>query len=315
MIIAVVGATGTGKTALSLDLAERLAARGLRAEIVNGDAMQLYRGMDIGTAKLPVSERRGIAHHLLDVLDVTDEASVARYQQDARGAIEDVLARGAVPILVGGSMLYVAAVLTDFRFPGTDPVVRARWESVLAERGTTELFLELQRRDPEAAAAIGSHNARRIVRALEVIELTGEPFSVGLAARDTPWRPYRQFGVALDRPALVERLDARVAGMWAQGLLDEVAALRERGLERGATASRAIGYAQALGQLRGELGESEAIAETAALTRRYARRQLSWFRRDRTIEWVEALDPGLAQRVEQRVLEALEHDDAAGAGA
>ncbi len=315
MIVAVVGATGTGKSALSLDLAERLAARGLRAEVVNGDAMQLYRGMDIGTAKLPVSERRGIAHHLLDVLDVTDEASVARYQQDARGAIDGILTRGAVPILVGGSMLYVAAVLTDFRFPGTDQVVRARWESVLAERGTTELFLELQRRDPEAAAAIGPHNARRIVRALEVIELTGEPFSVGLAARDTPWRPYRQFGVALDRPALVERLDARVAGMWAQGLLDEVAALRERGLERGATASRAIGYAQALGQLRGELGESEAITETAALTRRYARRQLSWFRRDRTIEWVEALDPGLAQRVEQRVLEALEHDDAAAAGA
>jgi len=314
VIVAVVGATGTGKSALSLDLAERLAARGLAAEIVNGDAMQLYRGMDVGTAKLPHAERRGIPHHLLDVLEVTDEASVARYQQDARGAIEGILARGAVPILVGGSMLYVAAVLTDFRFPGTDPAVRARWEGVLAEKGATELFLELQRRDPQAATAIGPHNARRIVRALEVIELTGEPFSVGLAARDTPWRPYRQVGLALERATLVDRLDARVASMWAQGLLDEVAGLRELGLERGATASRAIGYAQALSQLRGELSEREAIAETAALTRRYARRQLSWFRRDGTIEWVEALDPRLAQRVEQRVLEALEHDDAAAAG-
>lgn len=305
MIIAVVGATGTGKSALSLDLAERLAARGLAAEIVNGDAMQLYRGMDIGTAKLPAAERRGVPHHLLDVLDVTDEASVARYQQDARAAIEGVLARDAVPILVGGSMLYVAAVLTDFRFPGTDREVRARWEAELAERGATELFLELQRRDPEAAAAIGAHNARRIVRALEVIELTGEPFSVGLAARDSPWRPYRQVGLALDRGRLVPRLDARVAGMWTAGLLDEVDRLRDAGLERGATASRAIGYAQALAQLRGDLDQEQAIAETAALTRRYARRQSSWFRRDATVEWVDALDPDLAAAVESLLLPSL----------
>lgn len=315
MIVAVVGATGTGKSSLSLDLAERLGARGLTAEIVNGDAMQLYRGMDIGTAKLPPAERRGIAHHLLDVLDVTDEASVASYQADARLAIEGVLARGAVPILVGGSMLYLAAVLTDFRFPGTDPEVRARWEAQLAARGTTELFRELQRRDPDAATAIGSHNARRIVRALEVIDITGEPFSVGLAARETPWRPYLQLGLAVERPTLVERLDSRVEGMWRDGLLDEVDALRAHGLERGVTASRAIGYAQALGQLRGDLDEATAIAETAALTRRYARRQVSWFRRDATIEWVDALDATLAQRVEERVLRALEHDGGAPEGA
>lgn len=315
MIVAVVGATGTGKSSLSLDLAERLGDRGLRAEVVNGDAMQLYRGMDIGTAKLPPAERRGIAHHLLDVLDVTDEASVARYQADARLAIEGILSRGAVPILVGGSMLYLAAVLTDFRFPGTDPEVRARWEEQLAERGTTEIFLELQRRDPDAATAIGPHNARRIVRALEVIEITGEPFSVGLAARETPWRPYVELGLSLERSTLVERLDARVEGMWRDGLVDEVDALRALGLERGVTASRAIGYAQALGQLRGDLDEATAIAETAALTRRYARRQLSWFRRDASIEWVDALDPSLAQRAEERVLRALEHDGGAAGGA
>ncbi|GAA1701128.1 tRNA (adenosine(37)-N6)-dimethylallyltransferase MiaA [Microcella alkalica] len=312
MILVVVGATGTGKSELGLALAERLATHGLRAEIVNGDAMQLYRGMDIGTAKLLPVERRGIPHHLLDVLEVTDEASVARYQQDARGAIEEILARGAVPLLVGGSMLYVAAVLTDFRFPGTDPGIRAKWEAVHAERGTTELHIELARQDSGAAEAIGPHNARRIIRALEVIELTGEPFGVGLAARDTPWRPYVQLGLSLERELLTPRLDARVERMWRLGLLDEVRALRDRGLEQGATASRAIGYAQALAQLRGDCEEVAAIAETAALTRRYARRQVSWFRRDGSIEWLDALDPGLAQRAEDRVMAALETAGEAG---
>ncbi|KRF33757.1 tRNA dimethylallyltransferase [Yonghaparkia sp. Soil809] len=310
-MVAVVGATGTGKSELGLALAERLAARGVRAEIVNGDAMQLYRGMDIGTAKLLPPERRGIPHHLLDVLDVTDEASVARYQRDARLVIEGILARGAVPLLVGGSMLYVAAVLTDFRFPGTDAEIRGRWEALHVERGTTELHLELARRDPAAAAAIGPHNARRIIRALEVIELTGEPFSVGLAARDSPWRPYRQLGLQLERAALTPRLDERVERMWRLGLIDEVRELRDRGLERGATASRAIGYAQALAQLRGDCDEAAAIAETAALTRRYARRQVSWFRRDGTIEWLDALDPELAQRAEEHVLAALVAGDGA----
>ena len=305
MIIALVGATGTGKSGLSLDLAERLDARGMRAEVINADAMQLYRGMDIGTAKLPVSERRGVPHHLIDVLDVTEEASVARYQTDARAAIEAVFARGAVPLLVGGSGLYLAAVLTDFRFPGTDPERRAHWEGELAARGPAALHAELERRDPVAAAAIGPHNGRRIVRALEVGELTGEPFSAGLAARERPWRPYRQFSLELDRAALVARLDERVRGMWRAGLLDEVRGLLPLGLERGVTASRAIGYAQAIAQLRGAVDEAEASAQTQALTRRYARRQVSWFRRDASIEVVDAAADDLAAQVEHRVADDL----------
>lgn len=288
MIVAIVGATGTGKSALALGLAERWAARGIVAEVVNADAMQLYRGMDIGTAKLPLGDRRGVPHHLIDVLDVTDEASVARYQHEARAAIDGIVERGAVPIIVGGSGLYVAAVLTDFRFPGTDADIRARWESELIERGPASLHAALQERDPAAAEAIGPHNGRRIVRALEVIELTGEPFGAGLEARQTPWRPYRQVGLALERERLVPRLDERVRGMWRAGLLDEVRGLLERGLERGVTASRAIGYAQAIAQVRGELDEEAAIAQTQALTRRYARRQVGWFRRDTTVEWLAA---------------------------
>lgn len=305
MIVALVGATGTGKSGLSLDLAERLAARGLRAEVVNADAMQLYRGMDIGTAKLPVAERRGVPHHLIDVLDVTEEASVARYQADARAAIEAIESRGAVPLLVGGSGLYLAAVLTDFRFPGTDPERRAHWEAELAARGPAALHEVLEHRDPAAAAAIGPHNGRRIVRALEVGELTGEPFRAGLAARERPWRPYRQFALELERPALVARLDERVRGMWSAGLLDEVRGLLPLGLERGVTASRAIGYAQAIAQLRGEIDDAEAIAQTQALTRRYARRQVSWFRRDASIEVMDAAADDLAAQVEHRVADEL----------
>jgi tRNA dimethylallyltransferase len=306
VIVAVVGATGTGKSGLSLDVGERLLSRGIPVEIVNADAMQLYRGMNIGTAKLPESERRGIPHHLLDVLEVTDDASVARYQRDARAAIDEVLARGSLPLLVGGSMLYIAAVLTDFRFPGTSPEVRKQWEAELDRRGLSEIHAELEARDPDAARAIGPHNARRMIRALEVIEITGEPFSVGLAARDTPWRPFVQCGLSLDRTTLVSRLNARVIDMWREGLVDEVERLRERGLEQGVTASRAIGYAQALRQLRGELDEATAIAETQALTRRYARRQVSWFRRDASIEWFDAARDSLPEQLESRVLAACE---------
>lgn len=301
MIVAIVGATGTGKSALALALAERWAGRGIAVEVVNADAMQLYRGMDIGTAKLSLAERNGVPHHLIDVLDVTDDASVAQYQHDARRAIESILARGSLPILVGGSGLYVAAVLTDFRFPGTDPGIRARWEAELGERGPASLHAALRERDPAAAAAIGPHNGRRLVRALEVVELTGEPFGAGLEARETPWRPYRQLGLALDRHQLVPRLDERVVGMWRAGLLDEVRGLLAQGLERGATARRAIGYAQAIAQLHGEVDERAAVEQTQALTRRYARRQVGWFRRDTTVAWLDAAADDLVDEADRRI--------------
>ncbi|MGN6427327.1 MAG: tRNA (adenosine(37)-N6)-dimethylallyltransferase MiaA [Leifsonia sp.] len=286
-IVAIVGSTGTGKTELSLGLAEAIRRRGGEAEIVNADAMQLYRGMDIGTAKLPPSEWRGIPHHLFDVLDVTDEATVAWYQPEARRIVDGIRGRGATPILVGGSGLYVSSVVFDFRFPGTDPAVRARLEAELAAVGPGMLYRRLREVDPESARRIGSTNGRRIVRALEVAEITGEPVSGALPDEPQPWRPLTLIGLAAPREQLVRRLDERVERMWRDGLLDEVERLRTLGLERGVTASRAIGYAQALGELRGELGRAEAIAQTQQLTRRYARRQVSWFKRYPGIHWLD----------------------------
>lgn len=255
--------------------------------------MQLYRGMDIGTATLPEAQRRGIPHHLLDVLEVTQEASVAEYQQRARTAIEDILGRGAVPLLVGGSGLYVSSVLFDFEFPQRDPGLRARLEAELERHGPGTMHRRLRELDPEAAAAIGPHNGRRLVRALEVIELTGQLFGAGLEAQQRPWRPQLILALRMPREQLVARLDERVHRMWSAGLLEEVRALSRLGLDRGVTASRAIGYAQAAAQVRGELSEAEAIEQTAALTRRYARRQLSWFRRYAHAHWLEAGEPGL----------------------
>jgi tRNA dimethylallyltransferase len=291
LIVAIVGATGTGKSGLSLDLAERLAARGIAAEVVNADAMQLYRGMDIGTAKLSTTERRGIPHHLLDVLEISDESSVADYQVQAREAIDDIQAREAVPILVGGSGLYVSSVLWNFRFPGTDAGIRGALETELETSGPGILYQRLSELDAAAAASIGPHNGRRLVRALEVIELTGEPFGSGLPDDSSPWRPVTIIGLHSPREILVPRLDARVARMWADGLLDEV-----RGLDRdrlGVTAARAIGYAQALAQLDGALTEGAAIEQAAALTRRYARRQVGWFRRYAAAHWFDADDAHL----------------------
>lgn len=289
---AVIGATGTGKTALSLDLAEELAARGRPAEIVNADAMQLYRGMDIGTAKLPAAERRGIPHHLFDVLDVTDEAAVARYQEATRAAITEVQGRGADAILVGGSGLYVSSVLFDFRFPPRDENVRAALEAELEAVGPGALFARLQTADPATAGRVDPRNGRRIVRALEVLAQGADTHGAALPAEPLRWQEHtRILGVQLPREDLVPRLDQRVAQMWRDGLLDEVVTLRAQGLERGATASRAIGYAQALAQLAGTTTEAEAIAETQALTRRYARRQVSWFRRYRDVTWTA---PGVA---------------------
>jgi tRNA dimethylallyltransferase len=286
---AVVGATGTGKSELALQLAEALRARRNPAEIVNADAMQLYRGMDIGTAKLSLRERRGIPHHLLDVRDVTEEAAVAWYQPLARASIHAIHERGGDAILVGGSGLYVSSVVFDFRFPPRDPAVRARLEAELDESGAGALFARLQQQDPATAERIDPKNGRRIVRALEVLEQGGATHGAALPEKPELWHPEtRILGMHTERETLVERLDRRVERMWAGGMLDEVAALRQAGLERGVTASRAIGYAQALAQLRGDVTEQQAVAETQALTRRYARRQVSWFKRYPGIEWLEA---------------------------
>ncbi|MFF1573286.1 tRNA (adenosine(37)-N6)-dimethylallyltransferase MiaA [Leifsonia sp. NPDC058292] len=290
-MLAIVGATGTGKTDLSLAVAERLRASGREAEIVNADAMQLYRGMDIGTAKLAPGEWRSIPHHLFDVLDVTDEATVAGYQPEARAAIDGIIERGAVPILVGGSGLYVSSVIFDFQFPGTDPELREQLESDLTAHGPGLLYQRLKEIDPAAAANIGSSNGRRLVRALEVVGLTGRPVSGTLPDEPRPWRPVTVIGLAAPRDELTARLDARVERMWESGLLDEVARLLPLGLDRGVTARRAIGYAQAIAELRGELSRAEAIAQTQQLTRRYARRQVSWFKRYPGIHWLDYADP------------------------
>ncbi len=295
MILAIVGATGTGKSDLALDIAESLISNGPPAEIVNADASQLYRGMDIGTAKVPEPDRRGIPHHLLDVLDVTVEASVAQYQIDARAAIDDIESRGAVPILVGGSGLYVWSVLYDFEFPGTDPDVRSRLEERLATEGNHVLAAELKTKDPEAYAAIDPRNERRLLRALEVIEITGKPFGSGLGAEDRPWRPSTVIGLKVPRDELIVRLDARVAAMFANGLVDEVRGLIPLGIEQGVTASRAIGYAQALGVINGTMTVAEAIDETALLTRKFARRQVGWFGRNPQITWFDS--PATSQDV------------------
>ena len=295
---AVVGATGTGKSDLSLDLADALAGRGEPAEIVNADAMQLYRGMDIGTAKVPIDERRGIPHHLFDVLDVTEDAAVARYQVQARDAIEGILRRDHHAILVGGSGLYVSSVLFDFRFPPRDESLRAELEAELERSGPGELYARLRKADPATAARVDPRNGRRIVRALEILAQGERTHGAALPDAPVPWRSATVIGLALARPALIERLDRRVERMWAAGMLEETARLREAGLERGTTARRAIGYAQALAQLKGELTQDEAISQTQALTRRYARRQVSWFKRYADVRWFEAgtADPEVLTR-------------------
>ncbi|RWZ55410.1 tRNA (adenosine(37)-N6)-dimethylallyltransferase MiaA [Labedella populi] len=288
-VVAIGGSTGTGKSDLSLALAARLIAEGVPAEIINADAMQLYRGMDIGTAKVPQHDRLGVPHHLFDVLDVTEEASVARYQIEARRIVQEIAGRGAVPILVGGSGLYLSSVLFDFSFPGTDPEVRDRLERELEETGPGSLYARLAGVDPEAARRIGSSNGRRLVRALEIAELTGDP-ATGLLP-DQSARPESSILVlSSPREDLVKRLDERVERMWRGGLLAEVARLDAVGLRRGVTASRAIGYAQALQQLDGTATQEGAIAETQRLTRRYARRQVSWFRRYEGAHVLEADD-------------------------
>jgi len=296
-LYAVVGATGTGKSELALRLAEGLGARGRLAEIVNADAMQLYRGMDIGTAKLTVAERRGIPHHLLDVLEITDDAAVAWYQAAARTAIEAILSRGADAILVGGSGLYVSSVLFDFRFPPRDEALRAELEADLEREGPGVLYERLRIADPVTAERVDPRNGRRIVRALEVLAQGEATHGAALPDEPVRWRTSTIIGVTSPRQDLVMRLDARVERMWADGLLDEVAQLQAKGLERGVTARRAIGYAQALAQLGGTATRAEAIAETQALTRRYARRQVSWFTRYPDVAWSQTGEDGVLRRI------------------
>lgn len=282
----IIGATGTGKSALALDLADALGSRGRRAEIVNSDAMQLYRGMDIGTAKLPLSERRGIPHHLLDVCDPQDEATVAWYQREARGRIAEIMGRGADAILVGGSGLYVSSVVFDFQFPPRNHELRAELEAQCAEQSVDVLLARLRALDPQLAEEVDAKNPRRVVRALEVAILGGDARAT-LPSEQVLWKGDTSLiGIVAERAELVQRLDGRVELMWAQGLLDEVRALIPCGIERGPTASRAIGYAQALAQLAGDMSEEEAIAQTQFLTRRYARRQVSWFKRYANVEWL-----------------------------
>ncbi|WP_047870489.1 tRNA (adenosine(37)-N6)-dimethylallyltransferase MiaA [Nocardiopsis sp. RV163] len=304
-VIAVVGPTAVGKSDLAVEVALRLEERtGRRGEVINADSMQLYRGMDIGTAKLTDAEKRGVPHHLLDVWEVSEPADVASYQDMARDRVEQCADHDVIPVLVGGSGLYVRAVLDHLNFPGTDPAVRSRLEAELGDVGPGVLHARLAEADPAAARAILPGNGRRIVRALEVIELTGEPFTANLPDH-TSFYPCTQIGLTAPRTELDERIGTRVDRMWEQGLLEEVRELDELGLREGRTASRALGYAQALAQLDGELSEEEAKADTAQATRRFARRQESWFRRDPRVRWLPHDAPDLVERALAQVERAL----------
>ena len=284
--IAVVGPTASGKSALGIALAHEFGG-----EVVNVDSMQLYRGMDIGTAKLPVEEREGIPHHLLDIWDVTKTASVAEYQALAVATVEEIMARGKMPVLVGGSMLYVQSLIDAWSFPPTDPAVRARYEARLQEIGIDALHAELAEIDPEAASIIEDKDPRRTVRALEVIELTGKPFKASQPPKNAPPRwGTRILGLRTNAEWLNPRIELRTRMMFEQGLIDETRALVTDGLVRNSTAGRAIGYAQVLAMFDGELTEEEALEQTITGTRRYVRRQRSWFNRDPRTQWLDAAD-------------------------
>jgi tRNA dimethylallyltransferase len=294
-LIAIVGPTASGKSALAVEVARALRRRHRAAEIVNADSMLVYRGMDVGTAKPSVEERAEVPHHVVDVLDVTQTATVADFQRMAREAIADCRSRGVVPILVGGSALYMRAILDDFEFPGTDAQIRSRWERELDRLGSSGLHKVLAERDPASAAAILPGNGRRIVRALEVIELTGS-FSATLPSWTYQLDDVHQFGLDVPRELLDRRIVDRVDAMWQAGFVDEVRRLEAAGLRAGLTASRALGYRQVLSYLANEMTQEEARTATASGTRRFARKQLSWFRRDPRIVWLPSGDlSGLTQ--------------------
>jgi tRNA dimethylallyltransferase len=294
-VIVICGATATGKSDIALDIAEHIGA-----EIINADSMQLYRGMDIGTAKLKVAERRNIAHHMLDVLDVTEDSTVAWYQERARSAIAEIHSRGLHAIIVGGTGLYIKAILDDLNFPDTDPQVRANLEKLGEEFGAHYLFERLEELDPAAALAIDRANIRRIIRALEVIEITGKPFTANLPREDSSRFPDAlQFGLVMDREHLRDRIDLRVDRMWQEGFVAEVDQLITQGIRRGTTAQRALGYSQILAMRDGKLSEDEAKEETKRASRQYARRQETWFSRDRRIQWIATHQPRLETILEK----------------
>ncbi len=295
-LLVICGATATGKSDLAVTLAQEI-----DAEIINADSMQLYKGMDIGTAKITLEARKGITHHLMDLLDVTQDANVAWYQENARSAITEIHSRGKNVIVVGGTGLYIKAILDELNFPDTDPVVRAELELEYATKGIGPLFERLEKLDPAAALAIDKANSRRVIRALEVIEITGMPFTANLPREESSRYPHaRQFGLVMDRDALSERISNRVDRMWEQGLVAEVEELMVAGITQGITAQRALGYAQVIAQIEGKVTEEEAREETKRATRQYARRQETWFSRDQRITWISPTQNAL-----QRILESI----------
>jgi tRNA dimethylallyltransferase len=295
-LIVICGATATGKSDLAVALAQQI-----DAEILNADSMQLYKGMDIGTAKITMQERKGIPHHLLDLLEVTEDANVAWYQELARNTITEIHNRGKNAIIVGGTGLYIKAILDELNFPDTDPVVRAELELEFATKGIAPLFERLEKLDPAAALAIDKANSRRVIRALEVIKITGKPFTANLPREESSRYPYaQQFGLVLDRDALSEKISTRVDRMWEQGFVDEAEKLIAAGITKGVTAQRALGYAQVIAQIEGKVSEEEAKEETKRATRQYARRQETWFSRDERITWISPVQNAL-----ERILESI----------
>ena len=305
-LLCIVGPTGSGKSGLAINVALELAKSGIKAEIVNADSMQFYRGMDIGTAKVPVAERAGIEHHMLDWLDIAEENTAARYQVEARKVISDLIGQGILPIVVGGSMLYIAALINTFEFPGRNEALRAQLEQDLIDLGPAAMHKRLELLDETAASRIEPQNGRRIVRALEIVMITGEPFAASLPDQFESFLPVLEIGLNSAREHLVERLAQRVRDMWSLGLVDEVKGLVDKGIRDSKTASQAIGYSQALASIDGRLTEEEAIAETILLTQRYARRQMSWFRRDPRIHWFDYQAEYLVKEVMELVTSSLQ---------
>lgn len=295
-VIVICGATATGKSDLAVAL-----AREIDGEVINADSMQLYKGMDIGTAKITLEEQQGVPHHLMDQLDVTEDANVAWYQEKAREKITEVHSRKKNAIIVGGTGLYIKAVLDDLNFPDTDPVVRTELELEYATKGIGPLFERLEKLDPAAALAIDKANSRRVIRALEVIKITGKPFTANLPRKESTRYPEAlQFGLVMDRELLGEKISARVERMWQAGFVAEVESLIEAGITRGTTAQKALGYSQVIAYKEGKISEDEAIEETKRATRQYARRQETWFSRDERIMWISPIQ----NRIE-RILNSL----------